>query len=456
MPIRSGTYLGPYEIVSAMGAGGMGEVYRARDPKLGRDVAIKVLPEAFTQDAERIARFQREAKVLASLSHPNIATMYGLEDSGATRALVMEPVEGPTLADRIKAGPIPCFERGMPMSAQAHPVELPPTAAILQMIQGFWVSRAIYVAAKLGIPDLLKDGPKSAENLAQVTSTHAPTLYRVMRALDSVGVLAEDGDGRFTLTPLGATLRTDVPGSLRFFVIEELGENHYPAWEKVLYSVRTGAIAFNHVYGASKWQYMQGHPEEARIFDEAMASVSSVFAAAIVGAYDFSSSKTVVDVGGGNGSLLTAILSVNPHLRGVLFDVPHVVAAARRGMEANLLERCEIVGGDFFKSVPAGDTCLLRWIIHDWDDEPSVAVLKNCRDAITAGGKVLIVEAVLQPGRATSFSKFLDLNMLVMTGGRERTETEYRKLLSTAGLSLARIIPTQTQVSIIEACAREG
>ena len=311
------------------------------------------------------------------------------------------------------------------MSAQAHPVELPPTAAILQLIQGFWVSRAIYVAAKLGIPDLLKDGPKTTEDLAQSTDTHAPSLYRVMRALDSVGVLAQDGDRRFALTPLGATLRTDVPGSLRFYAIEELGENHYPAWEQLLYSVKTGAIAFNHVYGASKWQYMHEHTEEARIFDEAMASVSSVFAAAIVGAYDFSSSRKVVDVGGGNGSLLTAILNANAHLRGVLFDVPHVVEAARRGIEyTGLLERCEIVGGDFFKSVPAADTCLLRWIIHDWDDEQSVAILKNCREAITADGKVLIVEAVLQPGRATSFSKFGDLNMLVMTGGRERTEAE--------------------------------
>jgi len=194
------------------------------------------------------------------------------------------------------------------MPAHAEQTGPPPPVAMLQMIQGFWVSRAIYVAAKLGIPDLLKDGPKSPDELAHATGTHAPSLYRVLRALHSVGVFAAEDRGRFALTPLGDTLRTGVPGSLRFFAIEELGENHYPAWEKVLHSVKTGAIAFNHVYGASKWQYMTKHPDEATIFDEAMASFSSV------------------------------------------------------------------------------------------------------------------VEAVIRPGAATSFSKLMDLNMLVMTGGRERTE----------------------------------
>jgi hypothetical protein len=176
--------------------------------------------------------------------------------------------------------------------------------AMLDMIKGFWVSRALYVAAKLGIPDLLRDEPKSSDDLARATGTHAPSLYRVLRALDSVGVFAEDDRGRFALTPLGATLRTDVSGSLRYFAIEELGENHYPAWERVLHSVETGAIAFNHVYGVSKWQYMAEHADEARIFDAAMSSFSSVVAAAVVAAYDFSSSATVVDIGRGDGTLL--------------------------------------------------------------------------------------------------------------------------------------------------------
>ena len=221
------------------------------------------------------------------------------------------------------------------MSAHAQPGVLPQPVAMLDMIKGFWVSRALYVAAKLGIPDLLRDEPKSSDDLAQATGAHAPSLYRVLRALDSVGVFAEDDRGRFALTPLGATLRTDVPGSLRYFAIEELGENHYPAWERVLHSVETGAIAFNHVYGVSKWQYMAGHSDEARIFDAAMSSFSSVVAAAVVAAYDFSSSATVVDIGGGDGTLVAAILKGNPPLRGVLADLPHVAEGARRRLKTD-------------------------------------------------------------------------------------------------------------------------
>jgi hypothetical protein len=332
-------------------------------------------------------------------------------------------------------------------------MELPPPVAMLQMIQGFWISRALYVAAKLGIPDLLKDGPKNSDDLAQATGTHAPSLYRLLRALDSIGVFTEHDNGRFGLTPLGETLRTDVPGSLRFFAIEELGENHYPAWEKVLYSVNTGAIAFDHVYGASKWQYMMQHPDEARIFDEAMASFSSVVIAEIVSAYDFSGSGTIVDVGGGDGSLLAAILKANAGARGILADLPHVAAGAiRRLTNEGLSDRCDVAGGDFFETVPSADTWILKWIIHDWDDERSAAILRNCRKAMAmSSGKVLIVEAVLQPGRATSLSKFVDLNMLVMTGGRERTEPEFRALLASAGLKVTRIVPTRNEMSIIEA-----
>ena len=338
------------------------------------------------------------------------------------------------------------------MSTHVQPSELPPPVAMLHMIQGFWVSRALYIAAKLGIPDLLRDQPKNSADLAQSTGTHAPSLYRVLRALDSVGVFAEDDKGRFALTPLGATLRTDVPGSLRYFAIEELGENHYPAWEKVLHSVKTGEIAFNHVYGASKWQYMADHPDEAQIFDAAMSSFSSVVAAAVVAAYDFSSSATVVDIGGGDGTLLTAILKGNPQLRGVLADLPHVAEGAQHRFKTEgLADRCNIAAGSFFESAPAGDTYVLKWIIHDWDDQQSAAILKNCRSAMAANGRVLLVEAVIQPGTASSFSKYMDLNMLVMTGGRERTESEYRALLDSAGLRLTRVIPTFTEMCVIEA-----
>jgi O-methyltransferase/methyltransferase family protein len=338
------------------------------------------------------------------------------------------------------------------MSAQPEPFELPPPVLMLRMMQGFWISRAIYVAAKLGIADLLKDGPKTSEELAEAAAAHAASLYRVLRALASIGVFVEDAERRFALTALGATLRSDVPGSLRYFAIEEMGENHYPAWGHLLHSVKTGEIAFNHVYGASKWEYMTQHPEEAKIFDDAMGSFNSVVSAAIVAAYDFSATRTVVDVGGGDGSLLSAILKANGHLRGALADRPHVAERAlMRLQNEGLAGRCDIAPGDFFAHVPPGDTYVLKWIIHDWDDERSAAILGNCRRAMTGDGKVLIVEAVLQAGPATSFSKFMDLNMLVMTGGRERTEAEYRALLEAAGLKFSRIIPTQTDMSIIEA-----
>ena len=323
---------------------------------------------------------------------------------------------------------------------------------MLQMIQGFWLSRALYVVAKLGIPDLLQDGPKSSAELAQASGTHARSLNRVLRALASVDVFAEDDQGRFALTPLAATLRTDAPGSLRFFAIEELGGNHYAAWEKMLYSVKTGAIAFNHLYSMSKWQYNAQHPEEGRIFDEAMASFSSVVNQAIVAAYDFSSNATIVDLGGGDGSLVAAILKAHSQLRGVLADLPHVVDGAQRRFNAEgLAERCKVVAGDFFISAPEGDTYVLKWIIHDWDDEQSVAILKNCRSAMTKDGRVLVAEAIIPPGNGPSFHKFMDLNMLVMNGGRERTEVEYRALFDAAGLRLARIVPTQTEMSVIEA-----
>ncbi|MBI3801360.1 MAG: methyltransferase [Deltaproteobacteria bacterium] len=331
-------------------------------------------------------------------------------------------------------------------------VDIPPPVAMLQMIAGLWMSRAIYIAAKLGIADLLKDKPQSSKELAQATGMHAPSLYRVLRALASVGVFAEDEQGCFALTPLAATLRSDLPGSLRAFAIAELGEDHYPAWGEVLHSVKTGEIAFDHLFGLDVWQYRSQHPEDGRIFDEAMASFSSVVNAAIVTSYDFSSIGNIVDVGGGDGSLITSILKANPGMKGVLFDLPHVIAGARRRIEAEgLAERCEVVAGDAFTSVPSGgDAYLLKWIIHDWDEEHSVAILKNCHRAMAEQGKLLLVEARVPPGNTPSFHKFMDLNMLVMTGGRERTEVEYQALLEAAGFRLTRTIPTPSEMDVME------
>lgn len=330
--------------------------------------------------------------------------------------------------------------------------DVPPSAAMLQMISGFWISRAIYIAAKLGLADHLCDGHKTADDLAAATGTHAPSLYRVLRALASVGVFTEDEKRGFALTPLAETLRTDVPGSLRAFATVELGEEHYPAWGELLHSVKTGEIAFDRAFGMPVWKFFEQNPDNAKTFNDAMTGLTSSVNDAVLSSYDFSSIGRIVDIGGGHGSLIVAILKANPEMRGVLFDAPPVIEGSRdRIRDEGLAERCETVAGDFFASVPGGcDAYILKWIIHDWDDERSVAILKNCHRAMAENGRLLLVEAVVPQSSEPHFSKFIDLNMLVMTGGRERTEDEYRTLFEAAGFRLTRIIPTESPMSIIE------
>lgn len=330
--------------------------------------------------------------------------------------------------------------------------EIPPPAAMLQIIAGFWVSRSVYIAATLGIADMLKDGPRSSTDLAHAAGIHAPSLYRLMRALASVGVFIEVDGGRFGLTPLASTLLSDVPGSLRAYVIHELGGHHYPAWAEAMHSIKTGDIAFDHLYGMSVWLYRSRQPADAQIFDTAMASFSSILNAEIVAAYDFSPLAKIVDVGGGDGGLLATILKAYPRIQGVLFDMPNAVARAQPRIERELLTgRCEIVAGDFFESVPPGASAyLLKWVIHDWDDARSVAILENCRRAMAADGKLLLIEAIIPPGNAPSFYKFMDLNMMVMNGGRERTQREYQTLLEMAGYRLTRTISMPSGMSVIE------
>jgi len=338
------------------------------------------------------------------------------------------------------------------MSTQAQPIKLAAPAAMLQMIHGFCVSRAICVVAKLGIPDLLSHGPQNSEDLALAVGAHSPSLYRILRALASVGVFTEDKRRGFALTPLGDTLRTDVPGSLRVLASELLGGNQYKAWEHLLYSIKTGAIAFDHVFGVTKWQYNAEHPKEATAFDDAMASFNSVITFSIIAFYEFSSCGTLVDVGGGNGSVLAAILKAHLLMHGVLADLPHVVDGARTWLKLEgVLGRCKVVEADFFKSVPEGDTYLLKWIIHDWDDHNAETILKNCQAALKPGGRVLLIESILEPRNGTSLATSMDLAMLVMTGGRERTEPEYQSLLGRAGLRITNIISTGTELSLIEA-----
>lgn len=324
---------------------------------------------------------------------------------------------------------------------------------MLQLISGFWISRAVYVIANLGIPDELQSGPKTAEELASTTNTHAPSLFRILRALVSVGVLSSTEDGRFAQTPLSETLITNAPGSLRWFAMSELGQEHYPAWGNLMHSVKTGEIAFDNFFGVDIWKYFQQNPEDAAVFNNSMSNVTAHANEAITSLYDFSQFGTIVDVGGGHGGLITSILAKNPEVKGVLFDAAEVIEGARPKIEAaGLNGRLETVAGDFFKSVPAGgDAYVMKWIIHDWDDEKSNTILRNCRIRIQPKGKLILIDCVVPETNEPHFSKFIDLNMLVMTGGKERTEKEFAELLAAAGFKLLRVIPTDLPTSIVEA-----
>ena len=332
----------------------------------------------------------------------------------------------------------------------------PAAAQILQFITNFWSSRAVYVLAKLGIPDLLKSGPKTAEELASTTKMHAPSLYRVLRALASIGVVRSTGDERFALTPVSELLVTDAPGSLRWFTISELGQEHFPAWGNLMHSVKTGEIAFDNFFGVDIWKYFEQNPEDGATFQNSMSGVTAATNEQIRSLYDFSPFGTVVDIGGGHGGLITSVLQTNPKAKGILFDAPQVIEAARQKIEtAGLAERCETVAGDFFKAVPAGgDLYMMKWIIHDWNDEQAITILRNCRSQMKSGGKLIIVDCVVPETDEPDFSKFFDLNMLVMTGGKERTKKEFAQILSAAGFKLLRVIPTEVPTSIVEAEAR--
>ena len=323
---------------------------------------------------------------------------------------------------------------------------------MLQIISGFWISRAVYVIAKLGIPDILNSGPKTAEELASATNTDAPSLYRVLRALASVGVVNSE-DGRFALNALTETLVTDAPGSLRWFAISELGQEHYPAWGNLMHSVRTGEIAFDNRFGVDIWKYFANNPEDAAVFNDSMSGVTAVANEEILSLYDFSGFNKLVDVGGGHGGLITSVLKKNPNLKGVLFDAPEVIEGAQTKIEAaGLADRLETASGNFFEAVPAGgDAYIMKWIIHDWDDEKSNTILRNCRNRMKANGRLILVDSVVPQTDEPHFSKFIDLNMLVMTGGKERTEKEFAELLAAAGFKLLRVIPTDLPTSLVEA-----
>ena len=330
--------------------------------------------------------------------------------------------------------------------------ELPPQALMTQMIMGLVVSQALAVAARLKVADLLHEAPQTAAELAAKTNTHELSLFRMLRSLASVGVFQRDAEQRFHLTPLGETLRSDVAGSMSAFAIMMGEANHWRVYEEMMHSIQTGEIAFTKAHGQEPWTFFQQNPEVAQVFDNAMTSFTSGIAPAVVAAYDFSAANTIADIAGGHGILLSQILRANPDAQGILFDQQYVAAGARATMEkAGVAERCEIVGGDFFAGVPAGaDIYLMKHIIHDWAEDRALQILRHCHAAMPDNGKLLLVEIVLPETDEPGLGPILDMEMLLIPGGRERTAREYRELLAQAGFTLTQIIPTPSPMFIIE------
>jgi len=320
------------------------------------------------------------------------------------------------------------------------------------LVDGYQVSQALHVVATLGIADLLADVTLTSDELAAATDAHAPTLYRLLRALASVGVLLELDGRRFQLTPLGERLRSDVPDSIAGWAAYMGRASYWHAWAGLLHSVRTGENAFRHLHGTDVWTYRSTRPEESAIFDRAMTSNSRRFNAALLAAYDFGRFRTIVDVGGGNGAFIAAILAAHANLKAVLFDQPHVVLGASALLEeAGVSDRCQVVGGSFFDSIPVGaEAYVLRAVIHDWDDDESIQILKVVRHSMEPDGLVLLVERVIAPPNEGRDGKFSDLNMLVAPGGRERTSDEFAALLEASGLRLNRIVDAGA-LSVVEA-----
>ncbi len=329
--------------------------------------------------------------------------------------------------------------------------ELPPQGVILQMMwAGLLLSRALHVVAELNIADLLVASPRSPFDLATATGANADALRRLLRMLASHGIFAEDEHGRFALTALAEVLRSDVPGSIRD-AVRMVDDGYWHTVGHLLDSVMTGQPAFEPVLGAPAFAYRARHPEVNERFARGMANVSALENTAIARAYDFPPDTRVIDVGGGKGGFMAEVLKANPNVTGILCDEEHVVADPTYLTAAGVADRCEVVGGNFFDAVPSGaDVYILKRVLHDWDDESAQRILRVCRNAMPTDGRLLGIDAVVPPGNTAHWSKDSDMLMLVETGGRERTEAEFRDLYHRSGFTLTRVIPTRTALSIVE------
>lgn len=339
------------------------------------------------------------------------------------------------------------------MSSAETARTLQPAQAILQLLNGEWIAQGIAVVATLGVADVLSPGPKNVEQIASATSTHADSLYRLLRALATVGLFSESENKQFALTPLSDCLRIDAPNSMREAARMRSMPLFQRSWGELLHSVKTGETGLKRAFGlSSPWEYFSGHPEDSQIFDDAMTQMSRNVAPAVAEAYDFNRFRTIVDAGGGHGILLITILRRHAAPRGIVFDLAHVVKGAEGLIaEAGLTGRCEVKAGDLFELVPAGaNAYMMKAIIHAFGDERASAILKNIRRAIAPEGRLLIVEHVIPEGNQPSLGKLNDLQMIVMTGGRERTRKEFEQLLGGAGFKLTAIHATAAPQSIVE------
>jgi O-methyltransferase domain/Dimerisation domain len=332
-----------------------------------------------------------------------------------------------------------------------------PQQKLKRLINGYQVSQAIHVAATLGVADRLDDGPLTSAQLGKMTGSHPGALYRLLRALAAAGVFHEDTEGRFSLTPVGATLRKDSPNSRGAWARLIARPPLWESWGQLLHSVRTGENAFLHVHGMDVWEHRAAKPEEGAIFDLAMREGSIPLGEAISAAYDFGRIDRIVDIGGSDGALLACILKRHPHVCGTVFDTPHVVSGAAEVLRAaGVAHRCETVGGSFFDHVPGGgDVYLLKSIIHDWDDARASSILGCCRNAMGSQARLLVIERVIAPPNEGADLKFSDLNMLVNPGGRERTLCEFDTLFAIAGFGIDQVTEVADELSMFELSAVE-
>ncbi len=329
--------------------------------------------------------------------------------------------------------------------------ECPVETRLADMINGYWITQAVYSAAKLGIADLLSDGPRPVDELAVATNSQSDSLARLLRALASVEVFEEVAGGGYRNTPLSELLRRDVPRSQLALALM-MGADQYRVWGGLADAVQSGQNEYQRQFKQPIFEHLSENPEKAAVFDQAMQSMHCRETLAVIDAYDFSALDVLVDLGGGNGSALESILLAHPKLHGILFDLPSVIERARIRLESSQLSsRCSFVSGDFFEPIPIqANALMMRHVIHDWEDAAALTILQNCHEVLPPGGKLLLVESVIPSGNTRFRAKFLDLAMMLIPGGRERTEQEYRDLYEQSGFRLADIVPTDLEISVLE------